>query len=362
MSEFDKLIETLTDESSSSFAKRTAIEGLGTLGDERAVPHLGSALKDNNRYVRRETVRALGQVGSSQAVEPLLSVLDEEDDEYVLREAIVALGHIGDERAVKALTKILDSHWFLNRRAAQEALAQIEAHRRDAQQEVEQAASLLETPKSPQTPVELEADEAEPIPDEERPSVSEAPAETLEKKAQEQEQSIVASSEQEKEKRLTDEEREQLQKAIEDYQREKQEKIDSLDVTELEALSRARSQGRDVEVPSTTVRAPEPTSQAARVIIPQQPPELRDQRSVSGKAIATFLCGMLCLLFRQPFFFILGLVAILVGVAEIRAIRREQTEQTGNTNLIMRNAVVILGMLCATIGMFITLMAPTLSH
>jgi len=29
------------------------------------------------------------------AVKPLLSVLDEEDDEYVLREAIVALGHTG---------------------------------------------------------------------------------------------------------------------------------------------------------------------------------------------------------------------------------------------------------------------------
>ena len=318
MSEFDKLIETLTDERASSFAKRNAIEALGALGDDRIVPHLVLALKDNDRYIRREAVRALGQVGSSQAVEPLLSVLEEEDDEYVLREAIVALGNIGDERAVEALTKILDSQWFLNRRAAQEALEQIEARQRDAQQEVETSSSLLEgeTPKSPQTPVELEADEAEPISEEESPSVPEAPAETLEKKASVHE------------------------------------------ITRSEGFA-CTSRRQEQE---QSIRAPEPTSQTPRGIIPQQPSEPRDQRGVSGKAIATFLCGMLCLLFRQPLFFIVGIVAILVGVAEIRAIRQQQTEQTGNTTSILRNAVVILGILFAGIGIFITLMSPMLSH
>jgi len=340
MSEFDQLIETLTNERASSFARRRALETLGALGDERAVPYLVSALKDDDQYTRREAVRALRQVGSSQAVEPLLSVLAEEDDEYVLREAIVALGHIGDGRAVEALTRELDSRRFLNRSAAEEALARIEARQRDAQQEVEQAGSLLnaeeETPKPPQTPV---VPEAKPVPDEESPPVFEAPTEILETPAPEQKHSVVGSSDQKGEKRqMTDAEREQLQKAIGDYQREKQEKITRLDETKRGVIPRQ---------PVGTVGSKSNPGPNER--------EPGKQRGVSVKAIITFVCGMLCLLFRHSLFFMVGIAAVLVGLAERRAIKQQRANQTGNT-------MVVLGIVCAVIGMFITLISPTCSR
>ncbi len=84
-----------------------------------------------------------------------------------------------------------------------------------------------------------------------------------------------------------------------------------------------------------------------------------EPRGVGGKTIVTFVCGMLCLLFRHSFFFIAGIVAVFVGLAERRAINRQRANQTGNTVSPMRNTMVVLGIVCAGIGMFITLISPT---
>ena len=51
--------------------------------DEKAVDSLIPVLKDHNRFVRQEAVRALGKIGGARALEALTQALVEEKDEFV---------------------------------------------------------------------------------------------------------------------------------------------------------------------------------------------------------------------------------------------------------------------------------------
>ena len=53
------------------------------MGDEKAVDSLIVLLKDDNRFVRQEAVRALGKIGGARALEALTQTLVEEKDEFV---------------------------------------------------------------------------------------------------------------------------------------------------------------------------------------------------------------------------------------------------------------------------------------
>jgi len=66
------------------------------------VPLLIKMLEDPDVFV----VLALGEIGNALAVEPLIKVLNS-DDEYVRQEAAEALGKIGDARAVDPLIKMM---------------------------------------------------------------------------------------------------------------------------------------------------------------------------------------------------------------------------------------------------------------
>ena len=55
--------------------RRVAVEALGKIGDTRAVEPLIKALQDSEEYVRRGAVEALGKIGDTRAVEPLITVL-----------------------------------------------------------------------------------------------------------------------------------------------------------------------------------------------------------------------------------------------------------------------------------------------
>jgi HEAT repeat protein len=71
-----------------------AVEALGVLGDERAVPPLIECLKDESKHVRREAAIALGMLGDKRAIEPLVHALKSEwdDSETPFIEAIERLG------------------------------------------------------------------------------------------------------------------------------------------------------------------------------------------------------------------------------------------------------------------------------
>tara|TARA_B100000315_G_C14281358_1_gene453183 strand:- start:24 stop:326 length:303 start_codon:yes stop_codon:yes gene_type:complete len=82
MKDTEELIKDLKLKDSS--LRRHAIEMLGIMGDETAIDALIPVLKDENRFVRQETVVALKNIGGSRAVEHLTQALNTEKNEFVI--------------------------------------------------------------------------------------------------------------------------------------------------------------------------------------------------------------------------------------------------------------------------------------
>ena len=113
------LVERLTDKQDS--VRGAAAVALGEIADVQALPALAALLdpqptqatskkskskskREQNPFVLRATVHALGQIGSRTAAPVLISLLqDEKAEPDIRREAAVALGAIGDGSALPAL-------------------------------------------------------------------------------------------------------------------------------------------------------------------------------------------------------------------------------------------------------------------
>ncbi len=84
----------------------SAINVLGVIGDERALPTFAKLLKDENPRIKTISAQALGRLRKPAAVEPLLE--SSKDENYNVRlYSIRALGEIGDKSAVKDIGKLL---------------------------------------------------------------------------------------------------------------------------------------------------------------------------------------------------------------------------------------------------------------
>jgi|GEM_PF-1038659 len=108
----------------SDLVRWDTVRTLGKLQDPRTVGPLIDALDDDDHEVRSAAAEALGALGDRQAVEPLIEVL-ENDESGVRRAAVLALGQLGDERAVEALTAALEDEYYVVRDLAAEALAKL---------------------------------------------------------------------------------------------------------------------------------------------------------------------------------------------------------------------------------------------
>lgn len=116
-----------------------AAEALGQLGNSRAVEPLIAALNDRYHYVREHASRALGKIGDRRAVEPLIEFLNRSDSDTgelgtfsrdhvvtsLKNAAVDALGELGDARAVEPLTKLVNYGDEYFRRDVLEALIKI---------------------------------------------------------------------------------------------------------------------------------------------------------------------------------------------------------------------------------------------
>lgn len=85
-----------------------AVVALGKIQDKRAVPPLINLFNRENkfsdRHLREAVVRALGKIGSPDAVPALIEVLQDPDENAPVQNAIAeVLGNIGDPLAVEAL-------------------------------------------------------------------------------------------------------------------------------------------------------------------------------------------------------------------------------------------------------------------
>jgi len=83
-------------------------KALSRSSDKTMVPALLKALKEDNPKVRRCIIAALGNIGDTQAVKPLIGIVEDKDtDVDVARTAVYALRRIGNKEAISALTKML---------------------------------------------------------------------------------------------------------------------------------------------------------------------------------------------------------------------------------------------------------------
>lgn len=114
---------------SSEIVRATAASAVVFLPKSEAAQILSPLLNDKNALVRRETAYALGAVGDSSAVNPLLRVLQNDKILEVRNAAIIALGAIGDRAAIAELVKILqgktESKTEFARRSAARSVGQI---------------------------------------------------------------------------------------------------------------------------------------------------------------------------------------------------------------------------------------------
>ncbi|WP_236685616.1 HEAT repeat domain-containing protein [Geobacter pickeringii] len=84
-----------------------SIEALGDLKDRRATGDLVPLLKKGNWYVKGITARALGKIGDTGAVEPLIDGLCDKE-ENLRKNAAIALAEIRDDRAIAPLVTVLN--------------------------------------------------------------------------------------------------------------------------------------------------------------------------------------------------------------------------------------------------------------
>jgi HEAT repeat protein len=97
---------------------------LGKIGNTRAVEPLIRALNKGDLALASSAAEALGEIGDTRAVLPLIEILKSNYEPLrgTLRyNAVEALGEIGDTRAVETLIKILNDNkdYYIGRLAAQ---------------------------------------------------------------------------------------------------------------------------------------------------------------------------------------------------------------------------------------------------
>ena len=84
-----------------------AVEALGELANERAIPFLLGALYDGERNVRAEAASVLGKLGDERAVPALVRLVEGDWSRRVIFRAAQALSCIGGEKAIEGLTENL---------------------------------------------------------------------------------------------------------------------------------------------------------------------------------------------------------------------------------------------------------------
>ena len=124
LDDFDIILQALNDEEEPTRAN--AAWALGELGDSRAVEPLLAALKEDDiEWVRYMAARALGKLGDSRAFEPLIEALNGESGR-VSEGAAEALGELGDLRAVGPLVEALKDEDERERKEAFRALGKLD--------------------------------------------------------------------------------------------------------------------------------------------------------------------------------------------------------------------------------------------
>ncbi|MDR4475834.1 MAG: HEAT repeat domain-containing protein [Nitrospira sp.] len=101
----ERVLEPLMQQLRNDEFMEDATDALVNLG-EPALPGLIKALKDKEELVRKQAVIALGRIKSSEAIDPLIEMLQNKDW-FTRLTAAAALEAIGDERGREAIKPLL---------------------------------------------------------------------------------------------------------------------------------------------------------------------------------------------------------------------------------------------------------------
>jgi len=106
--------------------RKAAAKALGELESKAAVEPLINALEDDDKEVKMYAAGALDAIGHTSAVDPLIERLKTKGEYWRIQLiAVIALGNIGDPKALPALFQVLKAPDSNFRSAAAEALGKI---------------------------------------------------------------------------------------------------------------------------------------------------------------------------------------------------------------------------------------------
>jgi len=106
-----ELIEVIEGKSKTTEVRASACWFAGRLRLEDAVWAMIAALKDEHMAVREAAAEALGQLGATDAVQPLLRAMNDTIDVAVRLASVYALGLIGDQQAIDPLiSRVVDTN------------------------------------------------------------------------------------------------------------------------------------------------------------------------------------------------------------------------------------------------------------
>ncbi len=101
--------------------QKVTLRALGELGSEESVQPVAQRLVAEDDEVRSMAARALGLLGDTRAIEPLADVLEDDDSDAVRASAAWALRQIGTERALDVASEYADDRAYLVQAEAEKA-------------------------------------------------------------------------------------------------------------------------------------------------------------------------------------------------------------------------------------------------
>ena len=118
----DRAVETLVDFLDGDPAlQRVTLRALGEIGSTEATQAVANCLADDNDSVRSSAARSLGLLGDTRAIEPLADVLAEDDADEARASAAWALNQIGTERAMEIAAEYADDRAYVVQVEAEKA-------------------------------------------------------------------------------------------------------------------------------------------------------------------------------------------------------------------------------------------------
>ncbi|QRY25388.1 HEAT repeat domain-containing protein [Halobacterium sp. BOL4-2] len=119
-------IEEYVAEDGSPNLRTTALKAVGEIGSRESTQVVADQLVAERADVRSQAARALGLIGDTRAIAPLVDILESDDSETVRASAAWALVQIGTEAALEAAAEYADDRAYVVEQEATKAVTALD--------------------------------------------------------------------------------------------------------------------------------------------------------------------------------------------------------------------------------------------